>query len=68
MQNNSCPTLLLLMLMLFLVLSLPVIELLVLPHQQVMCPTCSPDISPKLRLIFMYTVPERVRMAYMICP
>lgn len=23
--------------------------------------------SPKLRLIFMYTVPDRVRMAYMIC-
>jgi hypothetical protein len=30
--------------------------------------TCSADMSPKLRLIFMYTVPERVRMAYMICP
>lgn len=30
--------------------------------------TCSADMSPLLLLIIMYTVPERVRMAYMICP
>lgn len=29
--------------------------------------TSNADVSPKLRLSFMYTVPERVRMAYMIC-
>lgn len=29
--------------------------------------TSSPLMSPKLRLIFKYTVPLRVRMAYMIC-